>query len=121
MAKKKDRETIFEILKKGKQKGYVYNGCTASPDFNFKTCCDLHDYDYQDLSKSRWQADLDLAKCMWYRGGWKTWKGLRNKILAPIYWISVRTLGSSHYRKNQDASISKAIHGTYDHNSSERL
>lgn len=76
-------------------KGYIYNGCTAAPDLNFGVCCNRHDYDYQNMSKTRLQSDNDMFRCMWR-------KGPVGKMLAPIYWLAVRIFGGSHFKRKQD-------------------
>jgi hypothetical protein len=85
---------IKELMKRGKQLGYTYNGCTAAPDMNFGDCCNQHDHDYQDMSKTRLQSDNDMFKCMVKKG----WKG---KLLAPLYWSAVRIFGSAFFKRKQ--------------------
>lgn len=106
MPKKDGTPTLRERMQEGLEKrGFVYNGCSSSPDFDFGSCCNRHDFDYQDLTKSRKQADNDLFKCMTR----KSWKG---KLLAPLYWLAVRVAGGSHYQRKQNAAAIQAISPT---------
>ena len=83
----------IDWVKAGLLKGYKFDGCTSSPDFNFVSCCNKHDYDYQDLTISRARADKRLRKCM-QRKGW---------IFLPwFYWAMVRVFGGNHYKRKQD-------------------
>jgi hypothetical protein len=66
------------------------DGCTSSPDLNFRNCCEEHDYHYRTGDIPRIEADKILRQCMQGRG----W------IVMPwIYWAFVRTFGSYFYMK----------------------
>ncbi len=63
------------------------DGCTSAPDFNFRECCEMHDFlrRYNKIPAS--DADLLLRECIESKG---------HKILAFIYyWMVViaRKLG----------------------------
>jgi len=94
-------QTIAERLADGIRRGFKYDGCTGVPDFRFKTCCDLHDYDYQDLTKSKWKADSDFLVCMWKR------KTIVDKVLAPVYYTGVTLFGWFYWKRKQNESIAK--------------
>jgi hypothetical protein len=62
------------------------DGCSLSPDFGFRHCCDLHDLLYfvgGDRSDRR-AADRHLRECI---------RGQGHPLLAWVYWLAVRTLG----------------------------
>lgn len=65
------------------------DGCSSVPDFNFRRCCELHDFAYRNGVVSRWTADWTLAKCIWQHG----WP-----MVAFIYWAGVRLFGRRAYR-----------------------
>lgn len=73
------------------------DGCTYSPDLNFKHCCVEHDAYYGDASISRKEADDRLFFCILK-------KGIRNPIslifyflIAFTYWAGVRIFGGDKY------------------------
>ena len=70
------------------------NGCTMSPDFNFKDCCDKHDICYcvGGDDNDRFNCDIELYKCIKKKG---------HPVLASIYYSAVRALGSSHFNYRQ--------------------
>ncbi len=69
------------------------DGCTASPDFNFTDCCNVHDEDYGAAKITRWQADKKLRQCISKKGvGF-----YKFKVLPWVYWGSVRVFGGKHY------------------------
>lgn len=72
------------------------NGCTASPDFDFKDCCDQHDLCYIDgcTSCDRLACDWELYKCIVDRG-WS--KGRDYTALAATYYFAVRSAGESFF------------------------
>lgn len=87
----------LELVKKGLERGFKYDGCTSSPDFTFGTdCCGEHDYWYQDLSLTRAEADKKLRKCIQRKG---------YIVLPWIYWLGVRIFGRTYYRKRQHDSL----------------
>lgn len=45
-------------------KKFGSDGCTSSPDLNFRTCCEEHDYHYRSGDISRSQADKRLRQCI---------------------------------------------------------
>lgn len=85
----------IDFIKSGLLKGYKFDGCTNAPDFQFEKCCNRHDYDYQNMSMSRKEADSRLRKCMQSKGA----------IFLPwFYWAAVRIFGGSHFTRKQDES-----------------
>lgn len=75
-----------KLVYEGLQKGFSYDGCTSSPDFDFGSdCCGAHDYHYQQLGISRGEADRRLFKCIWPKGAGKPWprKLAYRAFLAP--------------------------------------
>ncbi len=85
----------IDYVKNGLLKGYKFDGCTSSPDFDFVKCCNRHDYDYQNMSMSRLKADARLFKCM-------ARASFTGKLLAPVYWTVVRVFGGNHFKRKQD-------------------
>jgi len=69
------------------------DGCTGSPDFDVKDCCDAHDRCYAAGCTSCDRLDCDLAffDCVISKGG------IAHAPLAAIYYFFVRLLGSSHF------------------------
>jgi hypothetical protein len=70
-------------------KEFSTDGCTMSPDFDFRECCVRHDYDYYD-QVPRKKADLKLKACIAKKG---------HPILARVYYRGVRCFGWFRYRK----------------------
>jgi hypothetical protein len=74
------------------------NGCTSSPDFDFKDCCDKHDRCYQDedhcTSCDRVECDWELYTCIVQKG---VSSGKDYTALAAIYYFAVRTAGESFF------------------------
>jgi hypothetical protein len=65
------------------------DGCTKSPDLNFRSCCEEHDYHYRSGDIPRSEADKKLRQCIRSRG----W------IVTPwVYWLMVRLFGRSSYK-----------------------
>jgi len=73
-------------------------GCTGVPDEKFRHCCVEHDAYYHDGSVSRLEADNKLFKCILNKAhnpvSWVYYFGF-----ASVYWLGVRILGSSRYKK----------------------
>jgi hypothetical protein len=73
------------------------DGCSSAPDFNFRECCEEHDYYYRnDISVtgvSRSCADKRLRKCIS-----KKWK---LPLMPWVYWAGVRLCGWIPWNKNQ--------------------
>ena len=67
------------------------DGCSLFPDGDYVDCCVEHDkaYYFGGSSKLRREADKKLYKCVAAK------KGFHHKIIAPIMWLGVRTLGVS--------------------------
>lgn len=63
-------------------KGFKSDGCTSSPDMNFRPCCILHDYLIRSRKVSRHAADTILRECI---------KDKKGPIIAWIYFLGVRT------------------------------
>ena len=64
------------------------NGCTMSPDLNFRACCVTHDYAYWigGTEKERFLADDKLRHCI----------NDKRKNIGTIYFAMARLVGSSH-------------------------
>jgi hypothetical protein len=60
------------------------DGCTASPDFTFRPCCEEHDYHYKTGDIPRKEADARLRECMQSKG---------YVVLPHVYWLVVRLFG----------------------------
>lgn len=72
------------------------DGCTLAPDFNFRPCCDDHDYDYSKQCRTRIEADKALRDCI---------KKAGHPVKAHIYYIGVRLFGGLFwYRKRRNGS-----------------
>ena len=70
------------------------DGCTLSPDFNFKECCNEHDIDYMTKRVSRRESDKKLRQCIAKKG-----VGFYNyRVLPWVYWAGVRVFGGRYYR-----------------------
>ena len=86
---------------KDKMKGFVdlsNDGCSCSPNLNFRECCNEHDYYYRN---SEWvtgicrkEADFKLKTCIQ-----KKWKLL---FLPWIYWGFVRVFGNRFWKQAND-------------------
>lgn len=73
-------------------KQFNSDGCTASPDFDFRECCERHDKDYYSCRFTRKQADIRLRECIAGKG---------YKVLPWIYYYGVRIFGGPHYNKRK--------------------
>jgi hypothetical protein len=83
------------------------DGCTSSPDLNFRECCEEHDFYYQkhekDTGVSRREADKRLRQCIqrkWcmrfsFFGRPVTIKAF---FLPWTYWVGVRVFGWKFWR-----------------------
>jgi hypothetical protein len=72
------------------------DGCSSSPDLNFRTCCEEHDYHYRSGDVARSEADARLRECIRGRG----W------LVTPwIYWLGVRLFGRSSYKGKSDETV----------------
>ncbi len=88
----------------GMKRGFKYDGCTMSPDFNFGSdCCGEHDYHYQDRTITRAEADRRLRACMQKKG---------YVVLPWIYWGFVRAFGGFHWRDKQNENDSRFSDGS---------
>jgi len=67
--------------------GWVANGCTMAPDFNFTDCCDSHDECYC-AQTGRSGCDSTLKDCIEDAG---------HPVLACLYWAGVRAFGWLYY------------------------
>jgi len=80
------------------------DGCTASPDFFYRKCCDEHDIAYRTGKTvdgawiSRKEADYQMFKCMQQTG--KT-PILGTLIIPGLYWVAVRLLGAKAWKNNK--------------------
>lgn len=77
------------------------DGCSSSPDFFYKRCCDDHDIAYRTGKTvdgepiSRAEADKRFYACMRKHG--KT-PVLGKMILPWTYWMGVRLFGGSSWQ-----------------------
>ena len=77
------------------------DGCSDSPDFFYKVCCDAHDIAYRTgkdengIPISRSEADKRLFACMQQAG--KT-PVIGTHILPAIYWAAVRLFGGKAWK-----------------------
>lgn len=69
------------------------DGCSNSPDFNFKDCCKTHDFHYRNFDITRFEADKELLKCI-KKKGWK--------VLPYVYYYAVRLFGWMSWNKNKN-------------------
>lgn len=82
-----------KVVWEGVKKGFKYDGCTASPDFDFGAdCCGEHDTYYQDFSVSRAEADRRLRECIKKKG---------YVVLPWVYWGMVRLFGRHAWNKHR--------------------
>lgn len=102
---------VAKRIKDGIARGFKFDGCTGVPDFHVRSCCDIHDYDYQDLVKTRAQADAAFLRCMLRKAkrektipgkAWKTVVGLS-------YWVGVRLFGHFYWKGKQRETLSKIL------------
>lgn len=68
------------------------DGCSGVPDFNFRVCCEKHDYYYRNITNvTRLVADKRLRECI--RRKWKY------PLMPWIYYFGVRLFGWWAWRK----------------------
>ena len=95
MAKPTWKDKAKALASLGKRVNLENDGCSSAPDFNFRMCCEEHDFYYRnpesETEVSRWEADKLLRKCIQRR-----WKLL---FMPWIYWAGVRTFGWLAWRK----------------------
>ena len=105
----------YAKLKRWIKRGYHFDGCTGVPDFNVRTCCDRHDFDYQSLTKTRAQADANFRSCMLKKAARETTLPAiaTGVFVALVYWIGVRVFGGSHWKGKQNETLGKIIHDSY--------
>lgn len=72
------------------------DGCTLSPDFDFKECCDWHDVRYRENPERITRAEADRALRVCIRG-----KGY--VVLPWAYWGAVRLFGWAFWRRSRAA------------------
>lgn len=77
-------------------KEFTSDGCTMSPDFDFRDCCVRHDLDYWRGDMTRAQADARLRECIQTRGYF---------VLPWIYWVGVRLFGGPRFNKNKERKL----------------
>lgn len=70
-------------------KEFSTDGCTSSPDFDFRDCCIRHDFDYWGGRVTRKTADKRLKECIIENG---------HPYLARIYYAGVRLFGWRYYK-----------------------
>lgn len=66
------------------------DGCTMSPDGNWRECCDEHDYHYMARDVSRFEADKRLGQCISRRGF---------PVFGVLYFMAVRVFGAGFWNK----------------------
>jgi hypothetical protein len=81
------------------------DGCTAAPEFDFVSCCYMHDKDYEEQRISRKEADLRFRYCVSYS---------RTAGVAWFYWGAVRAVGwifwlKHKWRKQHETDIVNSI------------
>jgi len=66
------------------------DGCSMSPDMDFRACCAEHDFYYRnDVGLTRKEADAELFRCI----------NRRSKFpVAAFYWAAVRLFGKKAWR-----------------------
>ncbi|MDH5573265.1 MAG: phospholipase, partial [Gammaproteobacteria bacterium] len=69
--------------------GHVSDGCTMSPDLDFRDCCEMHDMIIRFNQCDRKHADTLLKKCIRQKKRRKIFK-LLFKPVAYIYYLGVR-------------------------------
>ena len=74
------------------------DGCTLSPDFDFKACCDLHDVRYRANPERipRAMADRLLRRCIREKG---------YRVLPWVYWGAVRIFGRAFWKANNEELV----------------
>lgn len=92
--------TCMAITRKDLQAaGFITDGCSYSPDFDFCHCCVMHDYLYW-RGRKRSEADALLKKCI-IKQGKEDGDPIGHFVLAEIYWLAVRTFGWIFWKKHQ--------------------
>jgi hypothetical protein len=71
-------------------KEFSTDGCTMSPDFDFRDCCVRHDLDYWRGDVTRAEADRRLRQCIKEKG---------YVVLPWIYWAGVRLFGAGRFNR----------------------
>lgn len=84
---------VLEKLSQLKHVVKTSDGCTASPDLNFKECCLEHDFYYATKSVSRAEADKRLRECIKEKWG--------GNVVPWIYWVGVRAFGIFPWRSKK--------------------
>jgi Prokaryotic phospholipase A2. len=116
------RTRINRWIAKGRRLGYKFDGCTGVPDLNIRSCCDRHDFDYQNLTKTRWQADAKFGRCMLYKARTgPIHKRVWAVLVAATYWTGVRLFGHFYWRKKQNQTLGKILQNVDGPVGSERL
>jgi hypothetical protein len=66
------------------------DGCTAVPDFDFRSCCERHDRCYASggTASDRRRCDVELRECIQAAG---------HPLLAQLYYAGVRAFGGSGF------------------------
>lgn len=100
------------ILQKGRELGFKFDGCTRVPDLNVRTCCDIHDFDYQSLMKTRLEVDNAFGACMLRKAANNP--NIIGKLagvgVAITYWFGVRIFGSLYWKRKQNVELGKILH-----------
>lgn len=74
------------------------DGCTLSPDLDFKDCCDTHDVRYRANPEriTRAEADRALRVCIRSKG---------YLVLPWVYWAFVRLVGWAFWKANNQELV----------------
>jgi hypothetical protein len=86
---------------------FISDGCTKFPDGDYYDCCFQHDLEYfaGGTWKERWRSDKKLFQCVAAKPGFK------NKLIAPIMWLGVRTFGGSWLKAPFSWGFGKRLKG----------
>ncbi len=85
------------------------NGCTWSPDYIFKGCCDGHDHCYGTCNQARSSCDSSFHRCMQSTCSRQSfWNRPFCSNTANAYFAFVSAFGCSFYQGAQRSSCSCA-------------
>lgn len=78
------------MVERKRSPDFETDGCSWSPDFNFRCCCIRHDIDYWagGTKQDRLEADQRMRDCI---------RSYNRPILAWIYYIGVRIFGNPNF------------------------
>lgn len=83
----------------------IPNGCTWSPDYRFKSCCDTHDFCYGSCNAAKSNCDRSFYSCMVSVCSRVSFveRGYCNNM-ASLYYNAVNTIGCRFYQNAQQGS-----------------